>query len=142
MHSTPSAAKRSWMFATSRSRSWRRTNRLFSASSPNRTSRTTSLPPQLPITAVVINTALSFARRGCAPPSVASRPHLRGRVHLLKPRARRGPPLRADLPHADDRHRGVVRHQPPPPRPRRLSSRRSVGRRRPRRRGGRDVLHA
>src|SRR6266540_911434 len=157
MHSTPSAAKRSWMFATSRSRSWRRTNRLFSASSPNRTSRTTSLRPPLPITTLVINTALAFALRGRASPDGTGRPPLCGRLHLREPRARRGPTVRADppldrghperrggpdLPDVHDCHRRVFRHQPPPEGSRGLPPRRHARGGRPARRGPRDALHA
>src|SRR5438093_664955 len=136
MHSTLSAAKRSCIFATRRSRSWRRTNRLFNAISPNRTRRTTRLSPTMPDSfSLVINTAPTLRARGRAPPLDSGCPHLRRGVHLFESGPRRWTPVRADPPvdrrarqgsggtdlsHADDCDRDLVRDQPPPPRARGL----------------------
>src|SRR5438128_169256 len=128
MHSTPSAAKRSWIFATRRSRSWRRTNRLFKAISPNRTRRTTRLSPTKPDSfSLVINTAPTLRACGRAHPPDSGRPHFRRGIHLFEPRPRGRTPVRADplvdrgagqgsggtdLSHADDRDCDLVRDQP------------------------------
>src|SRR2546428_5014364 len=87
------------MLPTSRSRSWRRTNRLFNAISPNRTSRTNSVAPSKSrYFSSVINTAPTFASRGRGPALDSGRPHFRRGVHLLEPGPLRWPLVLADLP--------------------------------------------
>src|SRR2546422_8525027 len=87
------------MFPTSRSRSWRRTNRLFNAISPNRTSRTNSVAPSKSrYFSSVINTAPTFASHGRGPAVDSGRAHFRRGVHLREPGPRRWPLVRADPP--------------------------------------------
>src|SRR2546422_1952612 len=104
------------MFATSRSRSWRRTNRLFNAISPNRTSRTNSVAPSKSrYFSSVINTAPTFASHGRGPALDPGRPHLWGGVHLLEPGPRRWPLVRADPPVDRRGSQGFGGYPFPPP---------------------------
>src|SRR2546427_604193 len=112
------------MFATRRSRSWRRTNRLFKAISPNRTRRTTRWHRPSPDSfSLVINTAPTLRACGRAPAPDSGRPHFRRGIHLFEPGPRGRTPVRADplvdrgagqrsggtdLSHADDRDRDLV----------------------------------
>src|SRR6266849_2738617 len=99
------------MFATRRSRSCRRTNRLFRANSPNRTRRTmTSDRPGPDTFGLIINTARAYEPRGPRPPDAPGRPDFRGRLHLREPRPRRRSPLR---PHSPVDRRGIEGYRGP-----------------------------